>query len=151
MPRPIPLIAFILLVVGGGLLIGSQTLPGPWYAELQKPVFNPPNWLFGPVWTLLYLLIAIAGWQCWRYIRSSLAMRLWWLQLALNFIWSPVFFGMQSIGGALIIVLLLLLAVAAFIMAAWRPHRPAALLFLPYLAWVAFAALLNGSLFLLNP
>ena len=92
---------FILLVVGGGLLIGFLTAPGPWYEALAKPSFNPPNWLFGPVWTVLYVFIAIAGWRIWQRERPGTAMKLWWLQLVLNFLWSPVFFALQQIGLAL--------------------------------------------------
>ena len=103
--RPLVLLAFLALVVGGGLLIGLCTLPGPWYEALQKPSFNPPNWLFGPAWTVLYVLIAIAGWRVWLRDRAGSLMKLWWLQLVLNFLWSPVFFGMELIGPALVVVL----------------------------------------------
>ena len=87
------IIPFLLLVVGGGLLIGFLTIPGPWYEALAKPSFNPPNWLFGPVWTILYVLIAIAGWRIWRRDPRGTPMKLWWLQLVLNFLWSPSFFA----------------------------------------------------------
>lgn len=141
---------FLLLVVGGGLLIGLFTGPGEWYQALAKPSFNPPGWLFAPVWTVLYVMIAVAGWRVWRADRSGLAMKLWWLQLALNFLWSPVFFSMHSIGGALVVILALLLVIVAFIASAWKTDRIAAWLFLPYLAWVAFASVLNGSIWALN-
>ncbi|MEP9385895.1 TspO/MBR family protein [Mesorhizobium sp. KR9-304] len=141
---------FVLLVVGGGLLIGFLTAPGPWYEALAKPSFNPPNWLFGPAWTILYVLIAIAGWRIWQRERSGTAMKLWWLQLALNFLWSPVFFAFQQIGLALLVVLLLLAAILAFIAVAWNRDRIAAWLFVPYAAWVAFASTLNAALWQLN-
>lgn len=141
---------FILLAVGGGLLIGVFTGPGAWYQALAKPSFNPPGWVFAPVWTALYILIAIAGWRVWQADRSGTAMKLWWLQLVLNFLWSPVFFSMQSIGGALAVILALLVAILAFIAAAWNTDRLAAWLFVPYLAWVAFASLLNGAIRVLN-
>lgn len=80
------LVVFLLLVLGGGLLIGYATLPGAWYASLVKPPFNPPNWVFGPVWSLLYILIAIAGWRTWRLQPGSGAMRAWAAQLVLNFL-----------------------------------------------------------------
>ncbi|MGB9043465.1 MAG: TspO/MBR family protein, partial [Pseudolabrys sp.] len=80
---------FILLVLGGGTLIGLMTLPGEWYAELAKPPFNPPNWIFAPVWTLLYIMVAVAGWRTWQRGPRSAAMALWFVQLALNFVWSP--------------------------------------------------------------
>lgn len=144
------LLPFILLVVGGGLLIGFFTAPGPWYETLAKPPFNPPNWLFAPVWTILYVLIAIAGWRIWRIASSATAMKLWWLQLVLNFLWSPVFFGLQQIGLALVVIVALLVTILAFIAAAWNLDRTSAWLFVPYAAWVAFASLLNASILFLN-
>ncbi|OPH82917.1 TspO/MBR family protein [Nitrobacter vulgaris] len=150
MNRALRLILFLVLVVGGGLVIGFLTMPGAWYAGLAKPSFNPPNWLFAPVWTVLYILIAIAGWRVWHADACGWPMRLWWGQLALNFIWSPVFFAAHQIGIALVIILLLLAAIFAFIATAWRLDRVAAWLFVPYAAWVAFASLLNASLFALN-
>ncbi len=150
MRRWIVLSLFLLLVVGGGLAIGWLTLPGAWYAGLTKPSFNPPNWLFGPVWTVLYVLIAVAGWRVWQAAPRSRAMTLWWLQLALNFAWSPVFFGAHRVGLALAIVSAMLAAILGFIAAAWRTERTSALLFLPYAAWVSFATALNAAILLLN-
>lgn len=144
------IIPFLLLVVGGGQLIGFLTMPGPWYEALAKPFFNPPNWLFGPVWTVLYVLIAIAGWRIWRRDPRGTPMKLWWLQLLLNFLWSPSFFAMQQVGLALVVVLAMLATILAFIAAAWNVDRIAAWLFVPYAAWVAFASLLNASIWLLN-
>ena len=141
---------FILLVLGGGTLIGLMTLPGEWYAELAKPPFNPPNWIFAPVWTLLYIMVAVAGWRTWQRGPRSAAMALWFVQLALNFVWSPVFFGAHRIGGALAVIVALLAAIIAFIVMAWPRDRIAALLFTPCAAWVAFATLLNGALWYLN-
>ncbi len=144
------LIGFVLLVFGGGLAIGILTPPGAWYAALAKPAFNPPNWVFAPVWSLLYVLIAIAGWRTWTRARSSRAMALWWAQLALNFLWSPVFFGAHQIGAALVVIVLLLAAILGFIAASWRADRAAALMFVPYALWVGFATVLNGALLMLN-
>ncbi|MDF2095318.1 tryptophan-rich sensory protein [Fodinicurvata sp. CAU 1616] len=144
------LLPFLVLVLGGGLIIGLVTAPGAWYAALNKPSFNPPGWVFGPAWTLLYILIAIAGWRLWRQGHRGLPMTLWWAQLALNFLWSPLFFSAHRVDLALVVVLLLLLTIVAFITVTWRQDRPAALLFLPYAAWVAFAMLLNGAIWRLN-
>ena len=141
---------FILLVLGGGTLIGLMTLPGEWYAGLAKPPFNPPNWIFAPVWTLLYIMVAVAGWRTWQRGPRSAAMALWFVQLALNFVWSPVFFGAHRIGGALAVIVALLAAIIAFIVMAGPRDRIAALLFTPYAAWVAFATLLNGALWYLS-
>lgn len=147
----IVLAGFLALVVGGGLGIGLFTLPGEWYASLNKPSFNPPNWIFGPVWTILYVLIAIAGWRIWLAAPSGAAMKLWWIALVLNFLWSPVFFGAQQLAFALVIILALLVTILAFIAAARPVDRPASLMFVPYAAWVGFASLLNGSIYLMNP
>jgi tryptophan-rich sensory protein len=144
------LVLFVLLVAGGGLLIGWLTAPGEWYAHLHKPAFNPPNWIFAPVWTVLYVLIATAGWRAWQREAWTLPMTLWWVQLALNFLWSPTFFAAHRIGLALAIVLLLLAVILAFFAASWRLDRLAALLFAPYAVWVAFASVLNASILMLN-
>jgi len=150
MNRRLALILFLVLVVSGGLVIGFLTVPGAWYAGLAKPAFNPPSWLFAPVWTLLYILIAVAGWRIWWRDGGSLPMKLWSAQLALNFLWSPVFFAAHQTGLALAVILLLLAAILAFIATAWRRDRVAAWLFVPYAAWVAFASLLNVAIFVLN-
>ena len=144
------LILFLVLAVGGGIVIGFLTAPGDWYATLAKPSFNPPAWLFAPVWTLLYLLIAMAGWISFEHDRSGWTMKLWWAQIALNFLWSPVFFVAHRIGVALAVILLLLASILAFIGASWQTNRGASWLFVPYATWVAFAAVLNARLFALN-
>jgi benzodiazapine receptor len=150
MSRIVTLVLFLVLVVGGGVLIGTATAPGEWYEALAKPAFNPPNWIFAPVWTILYVMIAVAGWRVWTRTHTAGAMAIWWLQLGLNFLWSPVFFTQQAIGPAFVIILALLLSIIAFISVTRRWDRVAALLFVPYAAWVAFAALLNGSILVLN-
>ncbi|MGD9814700.1 MAG: TspO/MBR family protein [Hyphomonadaceae bacterium] len=150
MRNGLSLAAFLALMLGGGTAIGFLTLPGDWYAGLEKPTFNPPNWIFAPVWTTLYVLIAVAGWRIWVKARSSAAMLLWRAQLALNFAWSPVFFGAHQIGAALAIIVALFAAILLFIANAWRHDRSAALLFAPYALWVGFASVLNGAIFALN-
>ncbi len=150
MRRWVALIGFLVLTVGGGLAIGSLTVPGEWYAALAKPAFNPPNWLFGPVWAVLYVVIAIVGWRTFQRDRAGWPMRLWWIQLGLNFLWSPTFFAAHQIAAALVIVLMLLAAILAFVTMSWPRDRPAAYLFMPYAAWVAFASLLNGAVWLMN-
>lgn len=150
MQKYLSLIVFVLLVLGGGLLIGYATLPGEWYASLVKPPFNPPNWVFAPVWSLLYVLIAIAGWRTWRRPPDSRAMRVWAAQLVLNFLWSPTFFGAEMMGLALVVILLLFASILLFMVRVWNSDRLSAWLFAPYAAWVAFATLLNASLLWLN-
>ncbi|MEO6381569.1 MAG: TspO/MBR family protein [Nitrobacter sp.] len=150
MNHRLALMPFLVLVVGGGLAIGFLTAPGEWYAGLAKPSFNPPNWLFAPVWTVLYVLNAIVGWRIWRRDTEGWPMRLWWAQLVLNFLWSPIFFKVHQIGIALVVILLLLAMILAFIAMSWWRDRQAALLFTPYAAWVAFASVLNASILALN-
>ncbi|WP_417414756.1 TspO/MBR family protein [Hoeflea sp.] len=145
------LILFVVLTVAGGSLVGYSSLPGPWYQDLQKPAFNPPNWIFGPVWTVLYVLIGIAGARVFIRERGNWLPKIWFLQMALNFIWSPVFFTLHRPDLALAVLLSMLLAILAFIALAWNRDRPSALLFLPYAAWVSFAGLLNGAIWWLNP
>ena len=143
------LVLFVLLVFGGGSAIGIYTAPGEWYAGLAKPSFNPPNWIFGPVWSTLYLLIAFAGWRVWR-ARAGQPQLFWWLQLLLNFTWSPVFFGAQMIGLALGIIVSIFLLILFFIGTTWPRDRLAALCFVPYALWVGFASALNASILFLN-
>jgi translocator protein len=141
---------FFALVLGGGLVIGMVTAPGVWYATLNKPPFSPPNWIFAPVWTTLYIMIAIAGWRIWGQGRSTPPMKLWWAQLALNFVWSPIFFSAHRIDIALGVIVLLLITIIGFIVITRRQDKIASLLFAPYAAWVAFASVLNGAIWLLN-
>lgn len=144
------LVPFLVLVLGGGFGIGALTVPGDWYSGLAKPAFNPPNWLFGPVWTCLYVLIAIAGSRTFRRDRRGVAMKAWWLQLALNFAWPVAFFAAHAIAAALAVVLALLGTIIVFMVASRRLDPLAAWLFAPYAAWVGFAMALNGSILALN-
>lgn len=150
MVRYIVLALFLVVVVGGGSLIGASNVPGEWYQALEKPAFNPPDWLFAPVWTALYVMIAVAGWRIWVRRDTHGAMSVWWLQLGLNFLWSPVFFTLRSPGAALLVISLLLMSILVFLRLTWERDRIAALLFMPYAAWVAFAAVLNASIWWLN-
>ena len=150
MQKHASLLVFLLLVMGGGIAIGTLTAPGDWYANLAKPSFNPPNWIFGPVWSVLYLIIAWVGWRLWQRGERGTLMKLWFAQMGLNFLWSPAFFTLEMPGLALFIVLCLVLTIALFIQTAWRSDRPSALLFVPYLAWVGFASILNAAIVYLN-
>ena len=142
---------FILLVVGIGWTIGATNLPGAWYAGLQKPPFNPPNLVFAPTWTVLYVMIAVAGWRTYlQEETTALPMQLWLAQMILNFLWSPVFFTLHHMTFALAIILTLLAVIVGFIWVQWRENRVAAGLFIPYAVWVAFASLLNYSIYRLN-
>ncbi len=150
MKKWLVLVVFLVVVIGGGISIGLVTRPEGWYAALEKPPFNPPAWIFAPVWTILYILIAVAGWRTFLRDAGGTAMKLWVAQLALNFLWSPVFFAAHMVGAALAVVALLLAAIVAFIAASWNADRPAAWMFVPYAAWVSFATLLNASIWVLN-
>lgn len=143
-------VLFVAVVVALGALIGIANIPGEWYQALNKPPFNPPNWIFGPVWTTLYVLIGIAGARTWLASPSSSRMHIWFGQMALNFLWSPAFFGMESTLLGLIVIIPMLMLIVLFIQRSWNKDRISALLFLPYVAWVGFATLLNLSLFILN-
>jgi len=142
--------AFLLIVVGVSTLIGTQSVPGAWYDALEKPFFNPPSWVFGPVWTALYVLIAIAGWRIWMIEPASRAMRAWFAQMLVNWAWSPVFFLGELLWGALAVIVVMLALIVTFIVLARKIDRIAAWLFVPYLAWVSFATLLNLSIAVLN-
>jgi tryptophan-rich sensory protein len=116
----------------------------------RQAVLQPARLVFAPVWVVLYALIALAGWRSFERDTSGWPMRLWWAQLALNFLWPPVFFAAHRIGLALVVILLLLAAILAFIALSWRKDRVSAWLFVPYAAWVAFASVLNGAILVLN-
>ncbi|MDM9619402.1 TspO/MBR family protein [Rhizobium sp. S96] len=150
MSRALTYIIFVAIALGGGLAIGINNLPGEWYQSLAKPSFNPPNWIFGPVWSVLYVVIGIAGARTWLRGHLSVGMLIWACQMVLNFLWSPFFFGLQKPPVALAIILVLLVVVLAFIGNRWRADRVAALLFVPYAAWVGFATVLNASIAYLN-
>ncbi len=150
MTKYLTLALFLIVVMGGGSTIGILTAPGDWYAGLIKPSFNPPNWIFAPVWTALYALIAWAGWRTWQQDRGDGRMRLWLAQLVLNFLWSPAFFGLQQVAVALVVILMMLATILLFITKSWNVDRLAAMAFLPYALWVGFASLLNAAILILN-
>lgn len=144
-------VAFVAVIMAISLGIGYVTAPGEWYENLNKPAFNPPSWVFAPVWTVLYALIAVAGWRMWHIAPKSSAMALWVAQMILNWLWSPAFFGAEAPTLALAIIVAMLASIALFIAEAWRLDRWSAGLLVPYAAWVAFATTLNGSIVALNP
>ena len=148
--RSLRLALFVVLVVGTGFATGVLNQPGGWYAALAKPWFNPPNWIFAPVWSIIYLLVAIAGWRTWERDRTSVAMTLWWAQMALNFAWSPIFFTAHLPAAALAVISMLLAAILAFIARQRSDDRISAALFVPYAAWVSFASILNFEIVRLN-
>jgi len=146
-------VAIPLLVAG---LSGFATAQGvrEWYPTLVKPSFNPPSWVFGPVWTLLYLMMGIAAFLVWQKgwesgaVKTALA--LFAIQLILNGLWSVLFFGMRSPGLAFAEILLLWISIGGTIVLFWRVAPIAGMLLLPYEAWVTFAVVLNGAIWILN-
>ncbi len=140
------LILFIVPVV----VVGWLNVPGPWYQDLAKPAFNPPNWVFAPVWTALYVMIGAVGWRLWERSADKGLHALWVAQLALNYAWSPAFFGAENPGLAPLVISLLLATILSFILRARRSNPASVALFMPYLAWVAFASVLNFEIWRLN-
>ena len=146
------LAGFVLLcfaVAGMGSALTNLSVK-TWYPTLRKPSFNPPDWLFGPVWTALYLMMAVAAWLVWTRTGWHPALTLFFAQLALNVVWSGLFFGMRSPGAALAEIVLLWFAILLTTIGFAAVSSAAAALMLPYLAWVAFAAVLNFSIWRLN-
>lgn len=145
-------LAVCIALVAAAALAGSRFRPDAWYAALRKPAFNPPKGVFAPVWTTLYVAIAVAGWRVWTDNGGAIstALVLWCVQLALNAAWSWLFFGRHRVGAALVDVAALLAVIGGFIFAAAPISALAAWLFVPYALWVAFATLLNASILALN-
>jgi tryptophan-rich sensory protein len=145
-------VAVCFAAAGMGSLATQPNLG--WYAELNKPAWTPPAWLFGPVWTALYAAMGVAAWLVWRAAgglrRAALPLGVFGLQLALNVVWSLIFFGMRLPGWAAVEIALLWVAIALTMAAFWPWSRWAVGLLAPYLAWVSFAAILNWSIWKLN-
>ena len=145
----------ICLVVGYLSSITTQSSINTWYPTLIKPSFNPPNWLFAPVWTLLFIMMGIAAGMIWKHLESQRelvkkALLFFTVQLLLNALWSYLFFGLNNVLLALIEVILLWLVIYETFHIFRKIDKKAAYLFIPYLIWVAFAAVLNGSIYYLN-
>ena len=175
--RPLLIFLIVSLAVGAAASVFTQPNIDPWYAGLAHPAITPPNWLFAPVWTTLYILMAVAAWRVWRLGPASpscealegevpvagsrasegrrgsvkIEMSIYAVQLALNFAWSAIFFGAHQIGPAFAEICLLLICILATTVLFWRRDRIAGLLFLPYLGWTGFAAVLNHGFWALNP
>ncbi len=148
-------ISIIICLIPGflGAMVTANAIP-TWYAFIAKPSFAPPNWVFAPVWTALYVMMGVAMFLVWRVglaepgVRQALVVFL--IQLILNGLWSPAFFGLRSPIAGLFVIVLLWLAILITILRFYPISRTAALLLIPYLAWVSFATLLNASLYALN-
>ena len=142
-------LVFLFACMAAGLT-GSLFPPGEWYSELKKPVWTPPNWVFPVAWPILYLLMSYSGATLANLENAGSALALWALQISLNTLWTPVFFGLKNLKLGLIIIFLLLVSVAICTYVFWLYAWIAGLLFFPYLAWVVFAAALNAAVFKLN-
>ena len=143
-----------LVVCFSAASLGAFFTPGEWHAALNKPAWNPPGWVFGPVWSTLYTMMAVAAWLVWRrggFTGQGWPLGLFLFQLGLNALWTPLFFGLHQMGLAFIDISLLWLAIACTLVSFWSVQRIAAWLLVPYLLWVSFAAALNFSLWRLNP
>jgi tryptophan-rich sensory protein len=150
--RSFLVLVLFLLICFGVAAFGGQFTPGEWYAALEKPAWNPPSWVFAPVWTVLYALMAVAGWWVWRSGEPGrgAAFGAFALQLVLNGAWSWLFFGLHLPGAAFAEIVALWLAILATVVLFWRLRPLAGTLLVPYLAWVTFAAALNLALWRLN-
>jgi tryptophan-rich sensory protein len=152
-PERRALYAFLIgtLAIGASASFFTEPNIAGWYAGLVKPSFNPPNWIFAPVWTALYVLMGLAAWRAWRKAGvMSVALTLYFLQLTFNFAWSLIFFAQHLIAIALADIVLLLISVLATTIAFVRLDRLAGAMMMPYLAWVAFTTLLNYEIWRLN-
>ena len=143
-----------LVLTFGAAAIGARFLPDEWYRGLRKPAWNPPNSIFAPVWTALYLLMASAAWLVWleHGISGALVpLILFVVQLVLNAAWTWLFFGRHQIRGAFLDILVLWVVILTTVILFWRLVSVAGILLLPYLIWVSFAAFLNGTIGRMNP
>lgn len=151
------MLVLFLLICFGVAWTGAQVSPGiassNWYDQLNKPDWNPPAWLFGPVWTILYTMMAIAAWRIWRklgFTGGSTELSWFAVQLLLNGLWSQLFFNAQNPGLAFVEILFLLSAIIATTIYFYREDRLAGYLMVPYILWVAFATVLNGTIWIIN-
>lgn len=151
MRNGLALVGFIIVTFCAPALSIGVGMPGAWYASLIKPTWNPPSWLFGPAWTLLYTLMAVAAWLVWKRAGFSRPLVLYFVQLALNAVWTPLFFGAHAMGWALVEIVALWIAILLTLLSFRRVNLTAGWLLVPYLAWVTFATALNFTLWRLNP
>lgn len=145
-------LAVCYAAAGVGVLLSWDAIP-TWYVGLNKPSWNPPNWVFGPVWMVLYTMMAIAAWRVWKQgdqRGARLALGLFWFQLVLNVAWSGVFFGLRQPDWAFLEIVILWLAILATALAFRKFSRFAFWMMIPYLAWVGFAAVLNLTIWRMN-
>jgi translocator protein len=142
---------FLVAFLGG---IFTSASVSTWYVQLEKPIFNPPNWVFGPVWSILYFMMGLALYKIWnqktKSSKKEKAIGIFFIQLSLNFMWSLVFFGLRQPLLAFITIILLWIAIFVTMKYFWRISRNAGILLIPYILWVTFASILNLAIVLLN-
>jgi len=151
-PRYVGLIGWLILTFSAATT-GAFVKTAGWYAELAKPTWNPPSWVFGPVWTTLYAMMAVAAWLVWQrggWKAQRGPLTLYVAQWALNALWTPLFFGLQRPGLAFAEILLLLIALIATLVVFWRVRRAATWLLVPYAVWASFATVLNFTIWRMN-
>ena len=141
------LVTFAVAGISGASTSGTVR---SWYPTIAKPTWNPPDWVFGPTWTVLYAMMAVAAWLVWRQVGWSIALMLFGVQLLLNAAWSPLFFGLHRIDLALVDIVALWAAIVATTVAFWKVTPVAGGLLVPYLAWVSFATVLNFTIWQMN-
>jgi len=142
-----------LLVCLGAGWVGSRFLPGEWYASLNKPSWTPPGWIFGPVWTILYIMMGISAWTVWKNrfsLIAKISLILFVFQLLLNSLWTYIFFGLHRPGLAFLEISALWLALLATLIGFWRVRIVAGVLLTPYILWLSFASMLNFAIWRLN-
>lgn len=146
------ILAFVLGTIAVGGVIGGLNVPGEWYRALAKPAWNPPDWVFGPVWTVLYGMVGYAGYRAWRAreVVGGALLGAWVVQLALNYLWTPLFFSARSLSLASVEIAFLLAAALGFMALAWGRDRVSCWLFVPYVAWVGFASVLTWTIWSMN-
>jgi len=142
----------IVLCLSAGFIGSFFTVTGvnSWYTTINKPVFNPPNWVFGPVWTFLYILMGISLYNIWNSKKNKSALMFFYAQLALNTLWSILFFGFENPLVAFVEIIILWAAILITIIKSYRISKAASYLLIPYILWVSFASVLNFSIYLLN-
>lgn len=149
------LAVFIVICLAAGFVasVFTSTSVDSWFVALEKPVWNPPNWLFGIVWTLIYVLMAISGWLVWNIRDQPKTKRLlviFGIQLVLNMAWSAIFFGLQQPSWAFFEIIILWILIGEYIILGWPVSRRAVILFIPYWLWVGYATALNFAIWEYN-
>jgi len=151
----LPLLVFILITLFAGFIGSLFTTPSiaSWYAFINKPSFSPPNWLFAPVWSLLYILMGIAAFLIWQKrdnLKTKPALMFYGIQLILNTFWSIIFFGMHNPGLAFLEIIILWTFILITLIKFYKINKTSGILFIPYFIWVSFASILNFAVWMLN-